>query len=60
MPIERRLLRQVFTGGRQHQLPVLDAPDRNQMIGNTPHRRCPPANHRDFQTVVMIKVYVEA
>ena len=29
----KSLLRQVLTGARQHQLPVVYAPDRDQMLG---------------------------
>jgi len=48
------LLRQVFTGGRQRQLPMLDAPDRDQMLGNTPHSGSLSANNQYFETVVVI------
>ena len=39
----KSLLRQVLTGARQHQLPVVYAPDRDQMLGNTLYNRGFPA-----------------
>ena len=53
------LRRQVFTGGRQHQLPVLDAPDGDQMLGDTLYNRGLPAHHEHFETVVVIQVHVK-
>jgi hypothetical protein len=35
----KSLLRHVLTGARQHQLPVVYAPDRDQMLGNTLYNR---------------------
>lgn len=59
MQNDKALLRQVLAGGSQYELPVLDAPDCDQMLSNTPHYRCPTADNQDFQAVVMIKVHVE-
>jgi hypothetical protein len=56
----RHSLRQVFTGSRQHQLPVFDPPNRDQMVGNTPQDRCPPTNNQDFQAIIVIKMDVQA
>jgi hypothetical protein len=41
----KSLFRHVLTGARQHQLPVVYAPDRDQMLGNTLYNRGLPAYH---------------
>ncbi len=52
----KSLLRQVLTGARQHQLPVVYAPDRDQMLGNTLYNRGLPAHYEHFEAMVVIKV----
>jgi hypothetical protein len=52
----KSLLRQVLTGARQHQLPVVYAPDRDQMLGNTLYNRGLSAHYEHFEAMVVIKV----
>ena len=53
------LLRQIFACGSQRQPPVLDASDCDQMVCNTSDNGGFPTNNQDFETVIVIKVYVE-
>jgi hypothetical protein len=50
---------QIFTCCGQRQPPVLDASDCGQMVCNTPNNRTLPSNNQDFETVIVIKVYME-
>ena len=48
----KSLLRHVLTGARQHQLPVVYAPDRDQMLGNTLYNRGLPAHYDVLRRVL--------
>jgi hypothetical protein len=54
-----RLPREIFACRSHRQSAVLDASDGDQMICNTLDNGGFPTNHQDFETVIVIKVYME-
>jgi len=56
---KKPLLRQIFTCCSHRQPPVLDASDRDQMVCHTPNNGTLPTNNQDFETVIVIKMYMK-